>query len=396
MNIKITPNTLSGKMQIPPSKSYSHRALIAAFLGGGKAYGVGESADITATKECLEAMREKRKLFANESGSTLRFMIPIALAVNGFVEIAGSKRLMERPLDDYFKIFDKAGIEYKKENDTLYAKGTLKGGVYSLRGDVSSQFITGLLFALPMIEEDSEIVITTKLESRAYVDMTLDVLKKFGITVCETEKGYRIAGGQKYSNAEYTVEGDFSQAAFFLAMGSVTLTGLDENSLQGDKKIVDVYRQMGMMIENIENGYISNGKAQKNITVDVSQIPDCVPVLAAVMSLCEGEGRIENAARLRIKESDRLQAVTEELKKLGADIEEGDDYLVIKGKKTLSGGVCDSHNDHRIAMALATVSPYCTEDVVICGAEAVNKSMPDFWERFEKLGGKINELDMGQ
>ncbi len=396
MNIKITPNKLGGEMKIPPSKSYSHRALIAAFLGGGKAVGVGESADISATRNCLEAMRDKRKLFANESGSTLRFMIPIALAVNGCVEISGSKRLMERPLDDYFKIFDRFGIEYRLENDTLYAKGKLKGGIYTLRGDVSSQFITGLLFALPLLEEDSEIVITTKLESRAYVDMTLDVLKKFGIEVVEKTGGYSVRGGQKYKNAEYNVEGDYSQAAFFLAMGNLTLTGLDENSLQGDKKIVDVYRQMGMTIEGVENGYKTNGRAMKNITVDVSQIPDCVPVLAAVMSLCEGEGRIENAARLRIKESDRLQAVTEELKKIGADIEEGEDYLVIKGKKTLSGGVCDSHNDHRIAMALATISPYCTGDVVITGAEAVNKSMPDFWERFEKLGGKINELDMGK
>ncbi len=395
MDIKITPNKLSGNMEIPPSKSYSHRGLIAAALGGGKALGVGDSADTKATRECLDAIKNEKPLFANESGSTLRFMIPLALAINGEVEISGSKRLMERPLDDYFNIFREKGIEYKLENDTLFAKGTLAGGVYKLRGDVSSQFITGLLFALPLLKEDSVIQITTKLESRAYVDMTIDVLSKFGIEILSRDSSYIIKGNQKYQPNTYSVEGDYSQAAFFLAMGDVNLTGLDKQSLQGDKEIVNVYRNMGMMIEDTKSGYVTNGKAKRNITVDVSQIPDCVPVLAAVMAVTEGEGRIVNAARLRIKESDRLRAVTEELRALGALIEEGDDYLIIHGQEKLTGGLCKSHNDHRIVMAIATISPYCTGDVVIRGAEAVNKSMPDFWERFKVLGGNINELNMG-
>ena len=395
MDIKITPKKLNGTMEIPPSKSYSHRGLIAAFLGDGKAIGVGENADTKATRECLEAMRDKKPLFASESGSTLRFMIPIALAVNGFVEISGAKRLMERPLDDYFKIFDEKGIEYKLENQTLYAKGTLKGGVYKIRGDVSSQFITGLLFALPLLKEDSVIEITTHMESRAYVDMTLDVLRRFGIEIEEGENSYKIKGNQKYKSEVYKVEGDYSQAAFFLAMGNVLLKGLDENSLQGDKEIVNVYRRMGMQITNTENGYKTNGKALKNISVDVSQIPDCVPVLACVMAVSQGEGRILNAARLRIKESDRLRAISQELTNLGASVTEGDDYLIINGKERLTGGVCSSHNDHRIAMAIATISPFCTGPVIIKGAESVNKSMPDFWERFERLGGCINELDLG-
>lgn len=382
-------------MEIPPSKSYSHRALIAAYLGGGEAIGVGESADTRATRECLEALKEGRALYANESGSTLRFMIPIALAVNGEVNISGSERLMERPLDDYFKIFNEKGIEYSLENNTLYAKGNLAGGDYFIRGDVSSQFITGLLFALPLIKEDSRIVITTRLESRAYVDMTLDVLKKFGIEIKEEENCYLIKGNQKYKSEKYTVEGDFSQAAFFLAMGDVTLTGLNPHSIQGDKEIVEVYRAMGMEIEEKDNLYTTKGKTLKNITVDVSQIPDCVPVLACVMAVTPGEGRIINAARLRIKESDRLQAITMELKNLGALVTEGEDYLIIKGKPHLSGGVCSSHNDHRIAMAIATISPYCTGEVIIKGAESVRKSMPDFWERFRQLGGKADELNLG-
>lgn len=395
MDIKITPKRLSGNMEVPKSKSYSHRALICAALGGGNAFGVGESDDTKATRGCLEAIKEKKPLFANESGSTLRFMIPIALAINSFVEISGSERLMERPLDDYFKIFKEKGIEYKLENNTLFARGALSGGKYFIRGDVSSQFITGLLFALPLVKEDSEIVITTRLESKAYVDMTISVLQKFGIEVKETETGYFIKGNQKYLAADYTVEGDFSQAAFFLAMGEVTLTGLDDNSLQGDKAIVDVYKKMGMEIESIEDGYVTKGKALRNIDVDVSQIPDCVPVLAAVMAVTEGEGRIYNAARLRIKESDRLQAITMELKKLGACVVEGSDYLEIKGSECLTGGVCDAHNDHRIAMALATISPYCKGEVIIKGADCVKKSMPDFWERFRKLGGIADELKLG-
>ncbi|MBR5535194.1 MAG: 3-phosphoshikimate 1-carboxyvinyltransferase [Clostridia bacterium] len=395
MDIRIKPCHLQGEMKIPPSKSYSHRGLIAAYLGGGEAVGVGASEDTKATRACLEAMKDKKPLFANESGSTLRFMIPIALAVNGEVTVSGSKRLMERPLDDYFNIFNEKGIDYRLEDSTLYVKGQLTGGDYKIRGDVSSQFITGLLFALPLIEEDSRLIITTHLESRAYVDMTIDVLSKFGIEIKEEENTFIIKGGQRYKNAVYNVEGDYSQAAFFLAMGNVTLTGLDSESLQGDKEIVEVYRNMGMKIDDIKNGYLTNGRALRNIDVDVSQIPDCVPVLACVMAVCEGEGRIYNASRLRIKESDRLQAISEELKNIGADVTEGEDYLVIRGKKSLKGGVCSSHNDHRIAMALATISPYCTGDVIIKGAESVNKSMPDFWERFGKLGGKAYELNMG-
>lgn len=396
MEVKITPNRLSGTMKMPPSKSYGHRALICAALGGGTAEGAGCSEDIKATMRCLEAIENRQPLFANESGSTLRFMIPIALAVNGFCEISGSERLMHRPLDEYFAIFDEKGIKYSLNGNTLTVRGKLTGGEYTLRGDVSSQFITGLLFALPIIEDDSEIVLSTALESKAYVDMTIDVQQKFGVKIEKTLNGYRIKGGQKYKNVTYTVEGDFSQAAFFLAMGHINLTGLDKNSIQGDKAIVDIYREMGMVISETPAGYETDGRTTKNITVDVSQIPDTVPALACLMAVTEGEGRIVNAARLRIKECDRLEAVSTELKTLGADIFEGEDYLIIKGRKRLTGGVCSSHNDHRIAMAIASVTPYCDGDVIIKGAESVRKSMPDFWERFRALGGVADELDVGR
>lgn len=389
MRLTINPSPLKGKMLIPPSKSYSHRAIICASLGGGHALNAGDSADIRATAACMEALRTGSPMDANESGSTLRFMLPIAIAKNGRVEIRGSKRLMERPLDDYFNIFDEQNISYSLRDGALTAEGELKSGEFRLSGNVSSQFITGLLFALPLLEGDSRIVVTTPLESRAYVDMTIEVLEKYGVIIKRTENGYFVKGKQSYSPFDYTVEGDFSQAGFFLAMGEVDCLGLNHGSIQGDRASVEIYRSMGMDIAEIENGYRTNGRAIRPAVVDVSQIPDFVPVLACVMATAEGESRIINAGRLRIKESDRLAAITEELRKLGAEVEEGADFLVIHGGSPLHGADCSAHNDHRIAMALAALSPHINGKLTIDGAESVNKSMPDFWERFKALGGQI-------
>lgn len=389
MKVTITPSPLGGTMVMPPSKSYSHRALICACLGGGQALNLGDSADIRATRQCMEALKTGDIMDANESGSTLRFMIPLALAVGGKVEIKGSQRLMERPLDDYFRIFDEQGIEYTLENQRLTAEGRLKAGDYRLRGDVSSQFITGLLLALPLLGGDSRIILTTELQSVGYVDMTIEVLNKFGVSIERTDYGYFVRGDQSYKPCNYTVEGDFSQAGFFLAMGQVNCLGLNPDSVQGDRESVEVYRSMGMEIVRTEEGYTSNGRATTPVTVDVSQIPDFVPVLACVMATVPGESRIVNAGRLRIKESDRLAAITDELRKLGAEVEEGEDYLVIRGGKPLHGAQCSSHNDHRIAMAIATLSPHVEGEITIDGAESVNKSMPDFWDRFRALGGRI-------
>ncbi len=389
MRVTVNPSPLSGSVLIPPSKSYSHRALICAALGGGKAVNLGDSADIRATASCMEALKTGSPMDANESGSTLRFLIPTALAKNGHIEIRGSKRLMERPLDDYFRIFDGQNIKYSLTDGVFSAEGRLKSGEYRLRGDVSSQFVTGLLFALPLLDGDSEIVITTPLESKAYVDMTIEVLKKYGIEAVETPRGYFVGGGQRYKPCDYIVEGDFSQACFFLAMGEVDCGGLNHNSIQGDRASIELYRSMGMEITETEGGYKSNGRATKPIIADVSQIPDFVPVLACVMATVEGESRIVNAGRLRIKESDRLAAITEELRRLGAEVEEGKDFLIIHGGRPLFGSVCSAHNDHRIAMALAALSPRVNGSLTIDGAESVNKSMPDFWERFKALGGQI-------
>lgn len=389
MLVRIKPAPLGGEMVIPPSKSYSHRALICAARGGGQALNLGDSADIRATEGCLRALKSGAAMDANESGSTLRFMLPLALAVNGRVEIKGSERLMQRPLDDYFRIFDEQGISHYFKGNTLFAEGRLKSGAFRLSGNVSSQFLTGLLLALPLLEGDSEIILTTPLQSEGYVNMTVDVLSRFGVEVSRSGNRFSVRGGQSFRPCSYTVEGDFSQAGFFLAMGGVSCLGLNHASLQGDKASVEVYRRMGMEITETENGYISNGRALYPVTADVSQIPDFVPVLAAVMATVEGESRIVNAGRLRIKESDRLAAITAELRRMGAEIDEGADFLVIHGGKPLHGANCFSHNDHRIAMALATISPHVNGIMTIDGAESVNKSMPDFWERFKALGGQI-------
>lgn len=402
MDIRITPTKLKGTMAIPPSKSYSHRGLIAAYLGGGEAVGVGESADIRATRECLEAIKNKKPLYANESGSTLRFMIPVALALNGEVEISGSERLMERPLDDYFNIFAEKGIEYRLENNTLYARGRLAGGDYCIRGDVSSQFITGLLFALPLLDGDSSLKLTTKLESAGYVDLTLDVLRAFGIKVDRSVSDdgfevYNIAGNQKYIEPDgLAVEGDWSNGSFWLVCGalggSVTVRGLDMNSSQRDKEIINVLKAMGADVIIGDGITVTAPAGLKGVEVSVAQTPDMVPVLAAAMALADGSSLITDAERLKIKESDRLRTVYDFLSRLGSDITYGGSGLSLTGKAKLAGGEVESHNDHRIAMAAAVASCGCKNAVIINGAEAVRKSYPNFFDDFAALGGKVKEI----
>lgn len=418
--IKIEPCALSGKVKAPPSKSYAHRAIISAFLSGEecKINNIRHSDDILATLDCIKALggafecdekkstvvmgtssspiSKKIRLNCNESGSTLRFFVPIALCFCENVEFCGKGRLMSRPLTPYFDIFDELGIKYKKKNDTLTIKGRLQPGNFAIDGSVSSQFITGLLFALPLLDGDSEIHIKGNLSSKGYIDITLDVLKKFGIKIKnDNYEVFTVKGNQKYKPRSYTVEGDFSQAAFFLVAGAlgcdITVSGLNANSLQGDKKILDIISETGAEIEKIGASKFRalSTPTMHGITVDADEIPDLVPILAVLLSFCKGESRIVNAARLRLKESDRLAAIATELKKLGADIEEGDDFLVIRGKQVLGGAEVSSHNDHRIAMSTAIAACRCEGSVIIDGAKkSVKKSYPDFFEDYERLGGK--------
>jgi 3-phosphoshikimate 1-carboxyvinyltransferase len=422
--IKIEPKKLSGKVYIPPSKSLLHRAVIAAGLscGASRIENVLMSQDIKATcrvmrnlgvdiaeedkalviqgKGCIELTNNI--MDCEESGSTLRFLIPISLLTGSRVTFTGKGKLIERPLNPYFDIFNTHGIKYDNTCGKLplTVEGSLKAGIFYLPGDISSQFITGLLFALPLVAGDSKIVLTSTLESRAYVDLTIDTLKMFGISV--KNKGYSeflIKGNQAFIPRDFRVEGDFSQAAFWIAAGilggKVDCLGLESNSLQGDKAIATIVKEMcGDLVIN-ENLLTTHPSILRGTVIDASQIPDLVPILTVLGALSSGTTVIKNAGRLRIKESDRLRAISTELNKLGADIKEKEDSLIIQGKKHLIGGTVDSWNDHRIAMALAVASIKCNEPVIITNSDCVKKSYPDFFKDFVSLGGVVSEWNMG-
>lgn len=404
MTVTITPSALKGSITPPPSKSQAHRLLIAAALAQGESciHNLSYSQDILATLHCLEqlgaqvsregasvrirglsrtAPAQLPHLDCRESGSTLRFLIPVALAAAGGGVFTGAGRLLERPQGPYERLFAKQGISFDHTPSRITAEGRLTPGTYALPGDVSSQFITGLLYALPLLEGDSHIVLTTPLESKNYVDMTLLALKAFGVTAHETESGYFIPGGQHYSPNTLSVESDYSQAAFYYAANGlgndIQIQGLNPNSAQGDMRIVPYFHQL-------------QGKGP--IELDVSQCPDLVPALAVHAALRAGEDTaIVNAARLRLKESDRLAAVTQELNRLGAQVEELEDALLIHGVSTLHGGRVQAHNDHRIAMMLAVAATRATGEVILTGAESVSKSYPDFWQDYAALGGRYTE-----
>lgn len=402
-NAVIVPNKLSGKLVVPPSKSAAHRLLICAALAAGESTveNVDLSQDVCATVTAMRALGSRleqrgedfvcsggvlRESSARtvidccESGSTLRFLIPIALAAGGEFLFRGRGRLLSRPLEPYFAICREKGIFFRQEENGILFRGRLTGGEYRLAGNVSSQFISGLLFALPQLERDSTILITTPPESVGYIDLTLAALAQFGIAV--ENRGYReffIRGGQKYRPQNCRVEGDYSQAAFYLvanALGSSVQTeGLSPDSKQGDREILEIIAQMGLPLRAAE--------------IDVSQIPDLVPILAVLATQAEGETRLMNAARLRMKESDRLQTTAQELRRMGADITELADELRIRGKTQLHGAVCDAHNDHRIAMALAIAATAADGEVTVLGADCVKKSYGKFWEDYSRLGGNV-------
>ena len=422
-DILISPGKLQGSVRVPASKSMCHRAVICAGLAEGTSTidGITLSNDIEATIQGMRALGAdiyvnsesvtitgcggvklgEALIDCGESGSTLRFLIPLALLSEKRVTFAGRGRLAERPITEYEAICRKQGLLWESSGGLpLTVRGRLQPGEFNLRGDVSSQFLSGLLFSLPLLAADSTIRITTPLESRSYVDLTMAALAEFGIRVTHHDHHeFYIAGRQCYIPKNYTVEGDFSQAAFWLVAGTIGSTircnGLSESSLQGDKIITSLLKAAGGDIQCINNAIHANPATTCGTVIDAADCPDLVPVLAVLASVGNGETRIIRAGRLRIKESDRLAATACELAKLGADIREDGDSLVIQGKAELDGGEVDSWQDHRIAMALAVASIRCNRPVIIGGAECVNKSYPGFWRDFVSLGGIINERSLG-
>ena len=412
MDIRIRPVPLHGAVTPPPSKSQAHRLILCAALAEGRSIirNLAFSQDIRATLGCVSALgaswTEQESgviavdgiggreftgalphLDCGESGSTLRFLIPIALAVAGGAEFTGRGRLMQRPQKPYFDLFDQMGIKYEQKDDRLRVEGRLRAGEYRMAGNVSSQFFTGLLYALPLLEGQSQIIPTTALESEDYIRMTIQAQKLAGLSVEELPGGGYAVQGQRYRPMDVAVEADWSQAGFWYAaknLGSdLTICGMDEQSLQGDRRIAEFAELLGH---------------EGDREIDVSQCPDLVPPLAAMAAMRKGDCRITGAARLRIKESDRLSAVTAALNAMGARVEEYPEELLIHGAGSLKGGaIIDCCNDHRIAMMCAVAATRAKGgETVLQGAECVRKSYPDFWQVYRALGGDFDVLDLGE
>ena len=419
----IYPSKLSGKISAPPSKSMANRAVLCAALADGHSTieNIELSDDISAMIDAMRVLgaeititgsgkiktleitgadlSKTRKplptIDCGESGSLMRFIIPVALAAMGGAHFTGCGRLPERPIDIYEKLFVPRGIKWShgEKNLPLKASGALKSSTFELAGNESSQYITGMLLALPMIKGDSRIIVTGDFESRKYVDMTVEILGDFGIDIECTDYGFKIAGGQKYRPIRYSVEGDWSQAAYLILAGvlgnGTQITGLRRGSLQGDSVFVDILRRMGAEL-NWEGDVLHANKSSLYATkANVSQCPDLAPAIALAMSCAQGKSTISGGARLRIKESDRIESVANALNELGADVMPTADGMLIYGKTSLAGGAADAVNDHRIAMMAGIASSYCENTIELTDSESVNKSYPSFWEDFVLLGGKI-------
>ena len=415
MNATIHPAPLSGDIAAIASKSDAHRLLILAALSKGETKLTMErrSEDIDATIGCLRALGAEISLLPDgvlvrgiervnqnplldcgESGSTFRFLLPVAAALCEQARFVGGGRLPERPIGELMRAMEGHGVTFSADRLPFSTNGKLTGGDFSLPGNVSSQYLTGLLLALPLLAEPSTISLTTKLESAAYVDITLHALRRFGVSVLVADESYRIPGGQTiHSAGELRVDGDWSNAAFFLVAGAigapVRLTGLNLNSPQGDKAILDALLAFGASLKATAKTIFVSPAPLFGCEIDVGETPDLLPILAVLGACANGETRLVNAARLRLKESDRLASVSAMLRTLGASVEERADSLIITGGK-LAGGTVDSCKDHRIAMSAAIASIRCRGEVTILGADAVNKSYPTFFEDFNRLGGRAH------
>lgn len=399
--VEIENSALNGELTLPPSKSAAHRAIICSFLaGGGTVELIIPSKDMKAAIGAANSLKSGDKIInCIESGNTLRFFIPVAAALGKEVTFIGEGRLPQRPLGEYIELLPKHGVNIESSGSLpLSISGKLESGDFEIRGDISSQYITGLMLALPVLDGDSKIILTTPLKSKPYVDMTVKVLSDYGVFVQETDYGYFIKGNQKYAVRDYTVEGDWSHAAFFMSAaaigGKITLKGLDMNSAQGDKAVVDVMRMFGAEVTVGENSVTCEKSELHGIDIDCDNIPDMVPAIAVTAAFAKGKTVIRGAQRLRFKESDRIEAIVSNLRKMGVDVAETDDGMIIN-----PCGVCSAqlkgYNDHRIVMAFSVAGLFAKGKISIDEAESVNKTYPSFFDDFNKLGGKANVINAG-
>ena len=407
----------SGVLAAPPSKSMAHRAVLCAALADGESRltGLAHSQDIDATlaaAAALGAQVEAGESWARiagaaplqapaapvdccESGSTLRFLIPLAALTGRPVAFTGRGRLMQRPQSVYQELFASQGLRFGQEGDTLTVAGPLRPGCFSLVGDVSSQFISGLLFALPLLDGDSRLCLKPPVESRSYIEMTRAAQSRFGVVSAWLDE-YTLAvpGGQAYRPRDMAIEGDWSQAAFPAALGvlagDVTVTGLEPGTLQGDAVILDILRRCGGWAEPVPGGVRFQKSALHGTKIDLADCPDLGPILMALGLLCEGETVIANAGRLRLKESDRIAAMEQELRKLGGRIEsDGGTVTVRRSALHAPAGPLWGHNDHRVVMSLTVLAAAAGLPVQIDGAEAVAKSWPGFFAAVRQLGVEV-------
>ena len=412
MNIRIEKSIGGGRIRAVTSKSAAHRLLICAALAQGETeLECGDvSRDIAATADCLNALGaritrtekgyhiipadrsrlpETAECPCGESGSTLRFLIPVAAALGVGADFTPEGRLPQRPLSPLYEELTAHGVELSPPGSVPFrVRGTLPGGEYTLAADVSSQFISGLLFALSTTVGDSRLRLTGKFESRSYAEMTVEALRKFGASIEFDNNEYLIHGGSLRSPGAVHAEGDWSNAAFWLCAGAVgapvTVTGLDPASLQGDRAVVEILKRFGASVDVREQGVSVSPAPLRGIEINAENIPDLVPVLAVTACAAAGDTTIYNASRLRLKESDRIETVVALIRVLGGEAEETADGMIVRGKR-LTGGACDSFGDHRIAMSAAVASAQCREPVTVMNAEAVEKSYPRFWEDFATL-----------
>lgn len=402
MKVKILPSKTSGEVSAPPSKSFAHRYLIGSVLSCGKCVikNIADSDDISATLSCIEQLGgsvtkvgnivtviptnekqiENAVFDCKESGSTLRFFIPVVLATGAKnCTFLGSERLLARGIKEYEKLFENSDVTIKSDEKSIEVNGTLSAGNYEISGEVSSQYTTGMLFALSVLDGKSTLKITGNAESRAYVDMTIKVLKDFGADITETEKNFfEINGKGRLSPGEFTVEGDWSNAAFLIALsrlvGTISVSGLNENSVQGD-------RFLSVAFDALDG---------ENAEIDLKDCPDLAPILFSYAAYKNG-GKFINTRRLRVKESDRANVMAEELKKFGANVKVYENSVEIE-KTQLKPPIVPlcGHNDHRIVMALSVLAAVFGAE--IDGAEAVNKSYPDFFRVIKKAGVNVYEI----
>lgn len=477
MDIKVYPGKLKGTVQVPPSKSMAHRALICASLAEGRSVvrGISESKDMEATIGCMTALGAKIRrigdgtavtvdgisgknsgavrrdgksgeftgteeeteelrgeagrggaetvsgqcedpvspvspvvLDCNESGSTFRFVLPIAAALGKDAAFEGRGKLPQRPMTPLAEEMKKNGVTFLPDGrDFLPFEicGRLRPGVYELPGNVSSQYFSGLMFALPLLKGDSEIRVKGKMESVGYIALTQQMLSDFGVRVEETEYGFRVPGNQRYQATDISVEGDYSQAAFWLAAAAcgseLKITGLRSDSVQGDREAADIIERFGaevireypdLIVRAPEKYGEGSGLGLKALEADSGNIPDVIPVLSVAAACAEGTSRFYNASRLRIKECDRLSAMADCLTRLGVTAEEKEDELTVTGGRRRGGCRVSGYNDHRIVMSIAVAALSCEEPVVISEAEAVQKSYPDFFDEFRRLGGRADVI----